>query len=128
MRANKGNYMRAINDVLMCDDTEAPFITRLCHAIYDGIFNLRAYMSKTMRNRIFDIANAITTAIIYKLYWVSGGENEQHAVAYLSQFKCLRVLYNNLYNCLSIHDLPDEVLNKVKTTGKPLFNFINKYY
>ena len=128
MRTNKSNAMRAVNDVLQYDEMEKPFIERLYYSVYDGILNLCCYMSKTMRARIFDIARAITTAIVYKLFDVDGGENEQFARQYLRQYKCLRVLCNNLCNCLSIHDLPDEILIKVETTGKPLLNFINKNY
>lgn len=128
MRANKSNAMRAVNDVLLYDETETAFVHRLYRGVYDGIFDLSYYMSKTMRAHIFDIANAITTAVVYKLYNVHGGDNEHSARQYLRQYKCLRVLCDNLCTCLSIHDLPDEILSKVETIGKTLFNFINKYY
>lgn len=128
MRANKSNAMRALNDVIAYDEAERPFVERLYYSLYDGILNLRCYMSKTMGARIFDIARAITTIVVYCLFDVYGRENERCAIAYISQFKCLRVLCDRLCECLSIHDLPDEILNKVETIGKTLFNFINKNY
>lgn len=128
MRANKSNAMRALNDVLMYDEAERPFAERLYYSVYDGIINLHCFMTKTMGKRIFDIARAVTTIVIYRMFDVYGRENERHAIAYISQFKSVRVLCNNLCQCLTIHDLPDEILNKVATTGKPLFNFINKNY
>lgn len=128
MKKSKSCFMRAVNDVLECDEAEEYFIRRLSHKTYIGVKNLRYYMSKTMKARIIDIADAVTTIVVYRLYGVNGRENEQHAIQFLYQFKCLRVLVNNLCECLSIHDLDDEILNKVETIGKPLFNFINKNY
>ena len=128
MKKSKSWFMRAVNDVLERDETEEYFVRRLSHNVYIGVKNLRCYMSKTMRARIFDIADAVTTVIIYRLYSVEGRENDKHATQFLCRFKCLRVLVNNLCECLSIHDLADEILNKVETVGRPLFNFINKNY
>ena len=128
MRANKSNAMRAVNDVLQYDETEKPFVERLYYGVYDGVLNLYCRMSKTMGKRISDIATSITTVVIYRLYDVYGRENERHAIAYISQFKCLRVLCDRLCECLTIHDLDDEILDKVETIGKTLFNFINKNY
>ena len=128
MKKCKSSYMRAVNDVLAYDETEQYFVNRLSNNVYYGIINLGCYMSKTMRERVLDIADAITTLVTYRLYGVDGQENEQRAQQYVNQFKCVRVLCNNLCICLSIHDLVDEILNKVETTGKPLFNFINKNY
>lgn len=128
MRKTKSNFMRAVNDVLLYDDTERFFVDRLYNNVYDGVINLHCYMSKTMRARVLDIADAVTTVVVYYLYDVNGRENARHAIQFLCQFKCLRVFVNNLCSCLTIHDLPDEILNKVETTGKPLFNFINKNY
>ena len=120
--------MRAVNDILIHDEADGVFVHRLGNAIYDGVLNLGRYMSKTMRKRLFDIANAITTAVIYRLYDIHGGENQQAAIQYLRQYKCLRVLCNNLWRYLNIYDLPNEISDKVETIGKPLFNFINKKY
>lgn len=128
MRKTKSNFMRAVNDVLLFDDTERCFVDRLYNNVYDGVINLHCYMSKTMRNRVLDIADAVTTVIIYRLYDVGGGVNEANAKRFLYQFKCLRVFVNELCEHLSIHDLPDEILYKVEAIGKPLFNFINKKY
>lgn len=129
MKKTKSSFWRAVNDVLLYHgDSELLFVGRLCDKVYDGIINLHPYMSKTMRGRMFDIADAITTIVVYRLYDVYGRENERHAIEFISQWKCVRVLCDNLCECLSIHDLPDEMLNKVETTGKPLFNFINKNY
>lgn len=128
MRKSKSSAFRAVNDVLSDNDTERRFVDRLYSNVFDGVVLLMYYMSKTMRAHILDIADAVTTLVLYRLYRVRGGENEQHAQKYVNQFKCVRVLCDNLCECLSIHDLPDEMLNKVETTGKPLFNFINKNY
>lgn len=128
MKKTKSNFMRAVNDVLMYDETERRFVDRLCTNVYDGVINLHEYMSKTMRKRVLDIADAVTTIVIYHLYDVDGRENEQRAIRYLYQLKCLRVFVNDLCECLTIHDLDDEILNKVETIGKTLFNFINKDY
>ena len=128
MKRAKSNFMRAVNDVLMYDETERRFIDRLSQNVYVAITNLRCYMSKTMKMRILDIADAITTLVIYRLYKIDGFDNERHANKFIAQLKILRVFCSNLCECLSIHDLPDEILNKVETTGKPLFNFINKNY
>lgn len=128
MRANKSNAMRAVNDVLSSQPDERYFVDRLYYNVYDGVLNLCCYMSKTMRKRVFDVANAITTLVIYYLYDVDGGENEQNAKQFLYQFKCLRVFVNNLCSCLTINDSPEEIRDKVITIGKPLFNFINKNY
>lgn len=128
MKKCKSNFARAVNDVMLYDDGEQRFIDRISDGVYHGIFNLRVYMSKTMRKRIWDIANAVTTLVLYRLYSVDGKENEKRALRYVSQFKCVRVLAENLCECLSIHDLADEILIKVENTGKPLFNFINRNY
>lgn len=128
MRKCKSNFARAEHDVLLYDDTERRFVERLCNNVYDGVINLHIYMSKTMRERVLDIADAVTTIVLYHLYNVYGRENEQRAIRYLYQWKCLRVFVNDLCECLTIHDLPDEILNKVETIGKTLFNFINKDY
>lgn len=128
MKKCKSSFERAVNDVLLYDDDEQRFIDRLYSNLYDGIFNLRVYMSRTMRKRIWDIASAVTTLVLYRLYNVDGQENEKHALRYVTQFKCVRVLTENLCECLSIHDLADEILIKVENAGKPLFNFINKNY
>lgn len=128
MRTTKSNFMRAVNDVILCDDTERYFIDRLYNNVYDGVINLHCYMSKTMRKRVLDIADSVTTVVVYRLYDVDGRENEQQAKRFLYQFKCLRVFVNNLCNCLTIHDSPEEMTDKVKTIGKPLFDFINKKY
>lgn len=128
MRKTKSSFYRAMNDILLYDETEYPLIGRLCNTVYDGIISLCVYMSKTMRARVLDIADAVTTLVLYRLYNVNGQENEKYALRYVSQFKCVRVLAENLCECLSIHDLADEILIKVENTGKPLFNFINKNY
>lgn len=128
MRATKSNFMRAVNDVLLYDDTERRFVDRLYNNVYRGTVLLMYHMSETMCARILDIADAVTTIVLYRLYDVDGRENERHAIKFISQWKCVRVLCDNLCECLSIHDLPDEILNKVEMTGKPLFNFINKNY
>lgn len=128
MKKTKSNFARAESDVLLYDQTERRFVERLSNNVFDGVINLHRYMSKTMRGRVLDIADAVTTIVLYRLYDVDGYENEQRAQKYVNQFKCVRVLCDNLCKCLSIHDLPDEMLNKVETTGKPLFNFINKNY
>ena len=129
MKKTKSNFMRAVNDVLLYDgDCERRFVDRLYNNVYDGVIALHCNMSKTMRGRVLDIADAVTTIVLYRLYDVDGRENEQRAMRFLNQWKCLRVWCDSLCNCLSIHDLPDEMLNKVETTGKPLFNFINKNY
>lgn len=127
MRKDKSNYYRAINDILLYDEPRQ-FVDRLANCVYDGVVNLRCYMSKTMRTRVLDIASATTTLVLYRLYDVDGRDNEDYAKRFLYQWKCLRVFVNNLCDRLSIHDLPDEILNKVETTGTPLFNFINKNY
>lgn len=128
MKKCKSNFMRAVNDILLHDDSERIFIDRLFNCVYDGIINLHCYMSKTMRARILDIADSVTTIVLYRLYRVDGLDNERAAWRYVRQFKCLRVLAYNLCNCLSIHDLPEEILYKIDATGKPLFDFINKNY
>ena len=129
MKKTKSNFMRAVNDVLLYNgDCERRFVDRLYNNVYDGVINLHCYMSKTMRGRVLDIADAVTTVVVYHLYDVDGRENEQRAIRYLYQLKCLRVFVNDLCECITIHDLDDEILNKVETIGKTLFNFINKDY
>lgn len=128
MKSGKCSAMRAVNDVLSLQPDEQYFIERLYYNVYDGVLNLCCFMSKTMRKRVFDIARAITTVVVYRLYDVDGRENEQQAKRFLYQFKCLRVFVNNLCNCLTIHDSPEEMTDKIKTIGKPLFDFINKKY
>lgn len=128
MKSGKCNAMRAVNDVLSLQPDEQYFVERLYYNVYDGVLNLCCFMSKTMLKRVFDIARAITTLVIYRLYDVDGRENEQEAKRFLYQFKCLRVFVNNLCNCLTINDSPEEIRDKVMTIGKPLFNFINKNY
>lgn len=128
MKSAKCNSMRAVNDVLTVQPDERPFIIRLYSHVYENIIKLDWYMSKTMIKRVYDIAEAVTTLTIYRLYDVNGRENEQQAMRFLYQFKCLRVFANNLCECLTIHDSADEISYKIKTIGKPIFNFINKNY
>lgn len=128
MKSAKCNSMRAVNDVLSVQPDESPFVIRLYRHVYESVIKLKSYMSKTMCKRVYDIAEAVTTLAIYYLYDVNGRENGHHAIQFLCQFKCLRVFANNLCECLTIHDLEDEISNKVMTIGKPLFNFINKNY
>lgn len=128
MKKAKCDFIIAVNDILQYDGIEHRFVERLTENVYFGIIKLQRYMSRTMTKRILNIAESVTTIIAYRLYTVNGRKNEQCAQNYINQFKCLRVLCDNLCQCITIHDLPDEILNKVETIGKPLFNFINKKY
>ena len=121
--------MRAVNDVLLYNgDCERRFVDRLYNNVYDGVINLHCYMSKTMRGRVLDIADAVTTVVVYHLYDVDGRENEQRANRFIQQRKVLCVFCDMLVACLSIHDLDNEIFEKTQIVGKPLFNFINKNY
>ena len=128
MRANKSNAMRAVNDVLLYHDDEQYFVKRLYDNVYGGIIALRDNMSSTMRTYLLDVANAITTIVIYRLYKICGAVNEHCAMRFIKQRKVLVVLCDMLVACLSIHDLPNEIYEKIQIAGKPLFNFINKNY
>lgn len=128
MKRNNSSPARAFNDVVKCEPDEQMFVQRLYDYVFYGVFNLKKYMSKTMKKRVCDIANSVTTIVIYRLYAVNGHKNEQQAQSYINQFKCIRVLCDRLCEYITIHDLCDEILNKVENTGKPLFNFINKNF
>lgn len=128
MRANKSNAMRALNDVLLYNDDEQYFVERLYDNVYDGIIALQRNMSHTMRVYLLDIANAITTIVIYRLFNIYGAENERRAMRFIQQRKTLCIFCDMLVACLSIHNLANEIFEKTQLVGKPLFNFINKNY
>ena len=129
MKMTKSNFMRAVNDVLLYDgDCERRFVDRLYNNVYHGIIALYCNMSKTLRGRVLDIADAVTTIVLYRLYDVDGRENEQRAIRFIRQRKVLCVFCDMLVACLSIHDLGNEIFEKTQIIGKPLFNFINKNY
>lgn len=126
MKKTKSSYFRAMNDVLTFDDDERMFLERLADSVFDGVMLLKDYMSKTLRAYALDIADAVTTVVIYRVYQEDGDKNISDAIAFLCQRKMLMTLVNAISYFITMHDLPDEIISKVEMVGIPLFTYARK--